>query len=107
MFSYILKNTFSMDAKMYSKMPTVFFWLFGLPSITENELYESYCLFECASELEIFSQTLAQENQFVQMCNCDTFVINSPDEKAKFSISNVKTASRLSSGQILCNLNIN
>ena len=24
-FSYILRNTFSMDAKMYSKMPTEFF----------------------------------------------------------------------------------
>ena len=32
-FSYILRNTFSMDAKMYSKMPTEFFWLFGLPTI--------------------------------------------------------------------------
>ena len=35
-FSYILRNTFSMDAKMYSKMPTeFFFWLFGLPTIKQ------------------------------------------------------------------------
>ena len=26
MFSYILRNMFSMDAKMYSKMPTEFFF---------------------------------------------------------------------------------
>ena len=26
MFSYILRNTFSVDAKMYSKMPTEFFF---------------------------------------------------------------------------------
>ena len=41
-FSYISRNTFSMDAKMYSKMPTefFFFWLFGLATIQHFDILD-------------------------------------------------------------------
>ena len=48
-FSYMPRNTFNIDAKMYSKMPTYFFWLFGLATIddlTENrDILNTYIIF--------------------------------------------------------------